>query len=327
MNAYRIFMNSIGTFIRKRRICKIIANTMSLQVLCSPLLNKSWTHHPGKRVLPFTSSKKYRASMTVEAAFVLPLFIFLSIALLAPMKALDTERKIRTVMENCCGELSLSTYMENPEYVDVKNRERKTEKKNLETGYANVISGTIAWLQLQGKLKAFGETVVINSVQAPDENGDITLEVTYKERISFFSRVGNGLSTEILVKRRSWTGFDGKIRTGEGGGGSNENSEEMVYVGKNMGRYHRDRNCHYISNAYQAVSVDEAKAMRDADGHRFTACTTCEEKIGKSGTVYVTAGGRHYHGGTDCSAMVSYVRKVPISEVFYLGACSYCCGE
>ena len=121
--------------------------------------------------------------------------------------------------------------------------------------------------------------------------------------------------------------MDGKLKSNKNGSSGEENAEEMVYVGRNMGRYHKKRDCHYISNTYQTVSIAEATAMRDADGHRFTACSSCKGMIGKSGMVYVTPGGRHYHGSTDCSAMVSYVRKVPISEVLYLGVCSYCGGK
>ena len=304
----RTFLNSTK-FFRSVNMCNTRKkNTMSLQVLCSPLLDRSRTYFSEKRVPLCTSERKYRASMTVEAALVLPLFVFFAMALLMPIKALDTERKIRTVMENYCGDLSLSVYME-----------QENENNDFD-----LISDVLVWLQLQGKLRAFGDNVEINRVQTPDENGDIALEVTYHEFIPFFSGVTKGIKTELSVRRRGWTGIDGKLKSSKSNNGYGEFSEEMVYVGKTMGRYHRDRNCHYISNSYQAVSVDEAKAMRDADGHRFTACETCEEFIGKSGTVYITPGGRHYHGSTDCSAMVSYVRKVPISEVLYLGACSYC---
>ena len=41
-------------------------------------------------------------------------------------------------------------------------------------------------------------------------------------------------------------------------------------------------------------------------------------------TVYVTAGGGHYHFNRACSSMVSYVRKVDLEDVGRLGVCSYC---
>ena len=314
-SAFRYEISEVNSKKRKK-------NTMSLQVLCSPLLIKSWTNRPGKRALPFISKKKYCASMTVEAAMVLPLFVFLALALLMPMRALDTERKIRTVMEKQGEEISLYAYMEADELKS--ENESKTESK---TESKNLLSVAGVWLQLQGTLKAFGDSVKISSIQMPDQDENLTMKVVYQEPIPFFFNIDGGLKTEISVKRRDWVGLNGKLKEIHGGNGEMESGEEMVYVGKDMGRYHRDRNCHYISNAYQAVSVEEAKEMRDADRHRFTACSACADTISKNGTVYVTPGGRHYHGSTDCTAMVSYVRKVPISEVLYLGACSYCSGE
>ena len=268
-NGFRFEISDVKN--KKRKV-----NTMSLQVLCSPLLNQLRTTHPGKRVLPFISKKKYCASMTVEAAMVLPLFVFLALALLMPVRALDTERKMRTVLEKQGEEASLYRYMEDAE-------------------------------------------------EEIDEN--IVLKIAYQKSVPFFSSAVGGIKTDIWVKRRSWIGMDGKLKEKAGSSEDAEGSEEMVYVGKNMGRYHRDRNCHYISNAYQVVSVEEAKAMRDAEERQFQACSICGGMIGKSGTVYVTPGGRHYHGSSDCIAMVSYVRRVPLSEVVYLGACSYCGGK
>ena len=155
-----------------------------------------------------------------------------------------------------------------------------------------------------------------------EEAEDVVLEASYNERIPFFPAIKPGITMKIGAKRRRWIGMDGKLTCksdwSEGSG------EEMVYIGAEMTRYHRDRNCHYISNQYLAVSVEEAKGMRDVDGHRFVACASCRNTIRPNGTVYVTPGGRHYHGDTECRAMLSYVRKVPLSDVVHLGVCSYC---
>lgn len=261
-------------------------NTMSLQVLCSPLLNTSRTNHPGKRVLPFTSEDtvKLQASMTLEAALILPAFCFFMIALLTPMKALDAQRKLQSEMEHSCEEISL--YLYGMEVEDLSN------------------------------------------VHGMDEQGNIEQKTMYEEEIPFFSNLVPGISLEVASKRRGWIGIPGKLKefgTGNLENGEND-SEEMVYVGKNMGRFHRDRTCHYISNEYQAVSRKTAETMRDADGHIFTACSSCGKNGTWGETVYVTSGGRHYHSRMDCQAMISYVRKVPISEVRHLGACSYCGG-
>ena len=155
------------------------------------------------------------------------------------------------------------------------------------------------------------------------ESEDVVLEAFYKEKIPFFPDIQAGITMKIGAKRRRWIGIDGKL-TCKGDLSGGESGEEMVYIGAEMTRYHIDRNCHYISNQYLAVSIEEAKGMRDVDGHRFSACASCKSTIRLNGTVYITPGGRHYHGDTECRSMLSYVRKVPLSKVVHLGACSYC---
>lgn len=268
---------------------KEIVNTMSLQVLCSPLLNTSRTSHSGKRALPFTSYRDsalgLQASMTLEAAMVLPIFLFSAIALLAPMRAMDTQRKLQTEMECSCEEMSLYLY----------------GQENTETGL----------------------------LKQMDEQGNIEQKMIHVEKIPFFSRIAPEISIEIGSRRRGWIGIPGKLTVSSEKiyGLEDENAEEMVYVGKNMGRFHRNRKCHYISNEYQTISRKSAEKMRDSDGRLYTACSSCGKNGEQTEIVYVTSGGRHYHNRMDCQAMASYVRKVPISEVSHLGACSYCGGE
>lgn len=315
--------------------------TMSLQVRCSPLSSRLWTKNPGKRVLPFTSFYRLKASMTVEAAFVLPLFISLAAALMMPMRMLDTQRKLQTTVESVCEDLSVYAYVAEEinaldkgdvEQIEAEiRREGGSDEDEGNLGMeivhgAEIVSDAAAGVWLQRRIRDCTELAQVKYVDVPDEGGNIVLEVQYQETMPVFSRLLNPLSIEVSAKRRVWTGLPGKLTSEKSGVVSGENAVEMVYVGSNMGRYHKIRDCHYISNEYQAVSVSEAKKMRDADGHRFQACSSCEDEIDPNGTVYVTAGGRHYHGAMDCKAMVSYVRKVPLSEVLYLGACSYCGG-
>ena len=264
---------------RKIDLMMVKNKTMSLQACCSPLWKLLRTCYPEKRVLPFTSSIRLKASMAVEAAFALPLFLFLAMALMMPMKMLDQHRKLQTTTERACEELSLYGYL--------TDKEESVDRDGSENAE------------------------------------DILLEVLYEEDILFFPELKTGLQLKIGAKRRRWIGRKGKLTCREDLA-DNLYGEEMVYVGATMTRYHKDRNCHYISNQYLAVSLEDAKAMRDADGHRFSACDSCDHMIQPNGTVYITPSGRHYHGDTECKAMLSYVRKVPLSDVIHLGACSYC---
>ena len=93
-------------------------------------------------------------------------------------------------------------------------------------------------------------------------------------------------------------------------------------MGKDGSRYHRSRTCHYLYNDLSAVAFSEVGGLRSQSGERYRPCAVCGG--GSSGTVYVMPSGETYHSRKNCSAIVAYVRAVPLESVSHLGACSYC---
>lgn len=264
---------------KKMIIQKTIINkiTTSLQVPCSPLFYTSKSYLPGKRVLPFTlrkwRDKKMDGSMTVEAACVLPLFVFFGLAILSPMKWMDTQRQMQTTVE-CLGErLSQAAYM--------------TE----------------------------------------GEKEDIYLDLVYQEKIPFFFEKISGVTMNVAVKRRGWIGLDGKLTTQNGNGEDGSAEQEMVYMTPEGERYHRYRDCHYLTNICKAVSIQELDQLRNNDGKIYYACSQCAQEQTTQNTVYITSWGIRYHNDRSCASISTYFRKVPLSEVICLGECSVCAGR
>lgn len=302
-------------------------NTKSLQVPCSPFFIIYNAHQPGKRVLPFTSEKRMAASMTVEAAFVLPLFVFFSVALLMPIKWLDTQRKVQTVTERCCEKLSLYTYViesGSQSLMDKNALEQIGLDEEEMKSAAVAASDFAAGLWLKGQVKEYADQVQIKTSKVMGDQEEIYLDICYRESIPFFDILPDGVVMNIAAKRRCWIGFDGKLREAESGTKQTDVDKDMVYVGASMGRYHLYRDCHYISNDYQEVLWNGGQSIRNSYGILLQACGYCAKEVNFGDTVYITQYGEHYHGRQDCEAMNAYVRKVPLEEVEYLGCCSYC---
>ena len=98
-----------GTFLKSKLHYQC---AMSLQVPCIlPLINIVFIL--GKRVLPFISghSRRVSASMTVEAALCLPLWLFFAAALMEPVRWLDRQRQVQTALECFSEELSQAVYL------------------------------------------------------------------------------------------------------------------------------------------------------------------------------------------------------------------------
>lgn len=82
----------------------------------------------------------------------------------------------------------------------------------------------------------------------------------YTERIPFFPVYRQGITMKAASRRRGWIGLEGKLtESGEHTTEAGEGNGHAVYVGAGMGRYHLYRDCHYISNAYEAVSLNQAE--------------------------------------------------------------------
>lgn len=317
----------------------------SLQVPCIfPLKHYRALSLTGKRVLPFASwaAERVSASMTVEAALCLPLFLFFAAALMEPMRWLDRQRKVQTVTEHVCADLSQYMYgKELGETVFGRYEDNGEDHGNaLDSGrnsdlssqadenYLNLLSEAAAGLWLKGKVGEYAEDVVIRTAKVPDKDADILFEAEYKEQIPFFQIKPGGITMHVAAKRRSWIGIDGKLKSeSQSGSAAGDTDGTIVYVGAGMGKYHLYRDCHYISNQYKTVAFSQIAQMRNAFGGRYTACARCAKNAGSASAVYITEAGEHYHLNRSCSSMASYVRSVPLKEAEHLGICSYCAGK
>ena len=261
------------------------------------------------RAHPCTSSLP--ASMTVEAALVLPLTLFFFLALLQPITWIDRQRKVQTAMERIGEEISQYGIL----------------AESAETGDSELpafCTDAAAVLWIRGRAGQYADHVTVKEADVYGENGEIEFAAESQEEIPFFAEVLGKQTETVAVKRRSWIGIPGKLK-GDGSyqdDGGNEQTE-MVYVGAGMGRYHLFRDCHYISNEYMTVTRSKAE-NGSVPGEKRTPCAICGKKGDGSETVYITTAGEHYHYDKNCRSMMSYVREVPKSEAEHLGLCSYC---
>lgn len=104
----------------------------------------------------------------------------------------------------------------------------------------------------------------------------------------------------------------------------NEEKEEiMVYTGRSSTRYHRQRNCHYLFHDLKKVSAEDITGLRSQEGKKYKPCASCKNR-GTGAYVYVLPYGESYHTREDCTSLSAYVQEVPLSQVEYMGGCSYC---
>lgn len=251
-----------------------------------------------------------QGSMTLEAAMVLSLLIFASVSLILPMKILNTERKIQAGLERVGEDFSCYVYIRDSV---LKGNESVVE--GAAAGYAQ------ARVMEHADTGAVGQVTMARSeIMTDGEHVDLILD--YNIRMPFPVLGLSELHRTARCRRRAWIGREGK--DGQGSGDHGALSDEIVYVGKGGTRYHKSRNCHYLSNKLTAVSCEQVSDRRNESGGKYHACAVCGKQADSGGTVYILPEGSSYHTTRNCIAILAYVRVMRLSEVEYLGACTYC---
>ena len=157
---------------------------------------------------------------------------------------------------------------------------------------------------------------LLSTCMSDGETICIRIDYKYSLPIGIFK---NSINQTVVASRRAWIGADG------GKGSGNSDDEEYVYIGRNSTRYHLDPRCHYLYNDLRSVPLSEIAGIRNDNGARYQPCERCGNRAGT--TVYIMPSGTRYHSDPDCSAIIAYVQRVKLSDVEYLGVCSYCGGR
>ncbi len=274
-----------------------------------------------KRVFFFTS-----ASMTVEAALVLPLFLFAGVILMMPFRILDVERQMQAIVNSVGEDISQAAYLMTGDGDTERMDSDQRSAAGIDVWGEGVISSLSAYGYAEAavRLKA-GELPVeglsLSGSELLDDGETVNLVVKYQMKLPFSVFGLDKIDCANACYLRAWVG-----QSGSGGAGAEQGAEEdpIVYVGRDSTRYHVSASCHYLNNHLTAVSAGQIGNYRNSDGSRYTACARCGGQA--AGTVYIMPSGEHYHSSPSCSAIQAYVSAVHKSEVEYLGPCSYCSG-
>lgn len=253
------------------------------------------------------------ASMTVEAALVLPLFLFAFLNLISVLELYRLQSNMSMAMHAAAKEMAVQGYVYREfaqedagmltslgiTYIYAANRVRS----GLGSGYLeqSPMSGGINWTRSR----------------IMQEEDCIDLVAVY--RVAPFS-VMMGYDARYLYNRirtRAWTGYDNAGAASDGADG-----EELVYITPEGTVYHRSRSCAYLRLSIMAVDIGFLETMRSKNGEIYYPCEECGQDCGS--TVFVTGYGNRYHATLQCSGIKRTVLAVRISETEGRGACSKC---
>ena len=259
-----------------------------------------------------------RGSMTLEAAFVLPFFLFAVLNILFAVNMIGTQSRINAALHQVGNKLAFAGYVYENTVGDALPE--GLAGVAVTEGYARgQIVDYVGRSYLEHscvKGGAGGLSFAGSSVMG--EEDIIDLKISYRVR-PFVELMGfDGFLMSQRYYGRAWTGYDA---AGAVSGGTEE--YPMVYVTKTGTVYHLDRNCTYLNPKIEMVSAQSVSDRRNESGEKYAPCGSCGT-YGSGNEVYITSYGSSYHKRLNCPGLKRTIYTVPLSEVGARGGCSKC---
>lgn len=242
-------------------------------------------------------SRYRRASLTIEAALAVPLFLFFAVALWQYFLLVLVQMSV-------CANVAEVT---------------------LETagmGYFSRVSGQDEITELLYEpllLQALRKEERIEHLRISlnKTEGVIQAEISYV----FCMETGILPEAEISVVQK----FCFLPYVGVGGEEEERNdAEDVVYITEKGTVYHEKRSCTYLEIRLEAVSPEEIGRKRNSGGEKYSACELCgKTERSDLNQVYISTSGNRYHSRIDCSSLKRVVKEIKREEAA-LPPCSKC---
>lgn len=238
-----------------------------------------------------------RASLTVEATFVLPIFLFAMMAFLYFLRISAGYCQIQEGLTQTARAASQYGYLDT-------NRFYSYMEKN---------GGKLSYIPEGSRgISLFG-SYISPSTQM------ITVKASYRVSlpVPFFNHFGITISQQTQSRVFSGVDYWGtKDGTGE--------DERIVYVTEHGTVYHLHRSCTYLKPSIRMVFGDEVYQERNHSGGKYKSCSLCMKKSGVNQALYITSEGDRYHGTLSCSGLKRTIREISLSQAAGMRACSKC---
>ena len=262
------------------------------------------------------------ASATVEAAIVVPIYIYAVMAVAYLLVIIGIRLRVSEVLYDESRQLAKYAYVSTLSDGEKKQEadEDKWYGQVMETGINIGIAQAMAVDKLSGMDFLVNDFNVLQS-EILNDNNNIDLIAVYSVKNPFdIFGIGN-----YQVKQRSktaaWLGEKGNADFSK----NNEDDGEMVYITKNGTVYHRDRNCTYLEIVVRKVNSSDIEDIRNLSGGKYYECERCHSKL-ENGELYITDYGDRYHNDPNCSAINRDVLTVLLKSVLDRLPCSKCGG-
>lgn len=276
--------------------------------------------------------KKVSAGMTVEAAIVLPLFLFFFVNLGSAMEMIRLHQSLQMGLWDVGNQLCVYSYAVSK------------DGESAETGVLEA-AGDIAltYTYVKNQIVNYCGENYLNA--SPLSRGTDGLQFWESQVVSHKPDTASGVVDIILTYQVSpwldipyvkpfrmsnryygkmWTGFE----LNEGGSGVYD--QDMVYVTENREVYHESLECTHLKLSICTIGEQELSSARNLYGRRYTLCSKCGRKgLEEGGEIFVCREGDYYHYKRNCPGLTRIISAITRQQATEekLRPCSRCAGK
>ena len=280
--------------------------------------------------------RKVTASITVEATFMMPIFIFVVAAFLFFFQLFTLQEKIQESITRVSKDASQYGYvyeqLKKASGTEVQAKESTAAKKAVK----GLLDGTLfrtKFLEYMGKETNDGcivggiEGVLFLDSSFMKQGKEIEVVASYLVKIPVLFVEVKPFRVVQRVRSRALVGqslLEGRA-DGTSDGKKEKEEDEYVYITRTGTKYHKSASCTYLKVRLSKVSGSQIAKSRNQGGAKYYPCESCMAgKKAGSGTYYITEYGTRYHSSASCNKIERDVTRVKKSEVGSRGACSKC---
>ncbi len=264
--------------------------------------------------------KQYRASLTIEAALSLSLFILAVVVLMTPMLILNQQQNASWLMEKNARTLAKYRYLE--------YYAQKSGTVNLDTEMLQTAEEALSIAAMLPELSQPGMTHPDLLTESELSEDNIRFVLNYDAAMPFSFLGLRSLPQQVVASRRPWTGAPGNRWDNEGSGEDEDDPLVYTSVQRESSVFHLDPGCSYISHEFHSGSAASVSQQENKFGRKYKVCQSCYPSP-SSPTVYYTEAGKCYHSSPSCRALQSYIQATHRSQALANGqhACIRCGGS
>ncbi len=281
---------------------------------------------------------RMQASLTVEAALVMPLFLFAILSLLYFIQIITVQEFIQSAITKMGINMAKTAYV----YEDFAGMEEVLDfdatifgaeiEINLGDFAKSMIDQTI--LKRYGReyldvdrinrscIREGFDGISFSGSKILQEEDAIDIVVRYRMAIPVKLFAIGDMQLIQRVRVRAWTGHQVASTYEQE---EEENSqEEVVYITETGKVYHLNAACSHIRLSVSAVSGIPTAQRNDSGGKYYPCEKCCDGEHSPYATYYITSDGTRYHSRRDCSRIKRNVKEIPRAKAGNRLACKRC---